>query len=110
MALRDFTFEVGYRKVASDAELRYQSYGMEIEIKGVDPDDIVNLLTDDEIANQVNLTDMLKALISRHSLTEVVSELIEIPGVEVSEVMDTIYNYADDEVRDWVTDHLGDNE
>lgn len=60
---------------AKDATITHQHYGMDIELEGVDPDDVVNLLTPGEIANVVDLDDMLSALVAKHGIGEVVYAL-----------------------------------
>jgi len=108
---RDFTFKVNSKGHAEGAEITYDYFrDMIVTLKGVDPGDVANMLTTEELVDLCDLKTILNALIAKHGTEEVVTVLASIPGESVFLILDILYDHADDEVRDWVTDHLGDND
>ena len=100
---RTFEFCVGSGQIADDATIRHAHYGMTIELEGVYPSDVVELLTADEIAEGVDVGDMIAALVKRHGLGEVVAQLVDVPGAGAQSVLSEIDDYVvDSEVDLWI--------
>jgi len=97
MAKKSFTIEVG--RTADDATIRHFNYGFDVEFEGVDSSILVGLVTPDEIAEEVDLSEMLKALVKHHGLGEVICELVE--GNKTEDILNHVYEYDDDTARDW---------
>lgn len=109
MAKKDFEIQVGGgRRFAADATIRYMSYGMSIDLVDVESEDIVALVTPEEIAERVDLSDMLKALVKANGLGEVINSLVE--NNDTTEIIKEVYEADDDSVRNWVSDTFSDNE
>lgn len=108
MAKKDFQIEVGKDRFAKDARIVHQPYGMDIYLDGVDSETLIELVTPDEIAEEVILEDILKALIKKHGLGEVIYTLVE--NNDTTEIIKEVYGADDDAVRSWVSDTFSDNE
>ena len=106
MAKKSFTIEVG--RTADDATIRHFNYGFDVEFEGVDSSILVGLVTPGEIAEEVDLPEMLKALVRTHGLREVIYSLVE--NNDTTEIIKEIYEADDDAVRSWVSDTFSDNE
>ena len=106
MAKKSFTIEVG--RTADDATIRHFNYGFDVEFEGVDSSILVGLVTPGEIAEEVDLPEMLKALVRTHGLGEVIYSLVE--NNDTTEIIKEIYEADDDAVRSWVSDTFSDNE
>ncbi len=106
MAKKNFTIEVG--RTANDATIRHFNYGFDVEFEGVDSSILVGLVTPDEIAEEVDLSEMLKALVKHHGLGEVIYSLVE--NNDTTEIIKEIYEADDDAVRSWVVDTFGSEE
>ena len=100
MAKKSFTIEVG--RTADDATIRHFNYGFDVEFEGVDSSILVGLVTPGEIAEEVDLPEMLKALVRTHGLGEVIYSLVE--NNDTTEIIKEIYEADDDAVRSWVSD------
>ena len=100
---RTFEFGVGSGQIANDVTIRNTHYGMTIELEGVYPSDVAELLTADEIAEGVAVGDMIAALVKRHGLGEVVAQLVDVPGAGAQNVLSEIDDYVDDsEIDQWI--------
>jgi len=109
MAKKDFEIQVGGgRRFAADATIRYMSYGMSIDLIDVESEDLISLVTPEEIAKEVDLSEMLKALIKTHGLGEVIYSLVE--NNDTTEIIKEVYGADDDAVRSWVVDTFGSEE
>ena len=106
MAKKSFTIEVG--RTADDATIRHFNYGFDVEFEGVDSSILVGLVTPGEIAEEVDLPEMLKALVRTHGLGEVIYSLVE--NNDTTEIIKEIYEADDDAVRSWVVDTFGSEE
>ena len=106
MAKKSFTIEVG--RTADDATIRHFNYGFDVEFEGVESSVLVGLVTPGEIAEEVDLPKMLKALVRTHGLGEVIYSLVE--NNDTTEIIKEIYEADDDAVRSWVSDTFSDNE
>jgi len=109
MAKKDFEIQVGGgSRFAADATIRYMSYGMSIDLVDVESEDIVSLVTPEEIAERVDLSDMLKALVKANGLGELIYALVE--NNDTTEIIKEVYGADDDAVRSWVVDTFGSEE
>ena len=108
MAQKEFTIEVGKGMFAKDAKIVHQPYGMDITLDAVESEDLIALVTPEEIAKDVNLEDLLQALIKTHGLGEVIYVLVE--NNDTTEIIKEVYEADDDAVRSWVSDTFSDNE
>lgn len=108
MAQKEFTIEVGKGRFAEDAAITQQHYGMDIKLTGVDPADLVAILSPDEIAAEESLTDLLKALVKIHGLGEVIYSLVE--NNDTTEIIKEVYEADDDAVRNWAVDTFSQEE
>jgi len=106
MAKKSFTIEVG--RTADDATIRHFNYGFDVEFEGVDSSILVGLVTPGEIAEEVDLPEMLKALVRTHGLGEVIYSLVE--NNDTTEIIKEVYGADDDAVRSWVVDTFGSEE
>ena len=106
MAKKSFTIEVG--RTADDATIRHFNYGFDVEFEGVDSSVLVGLVTPGEIAEEVDLPEMLKALVRTHGLGEVIYSLVE--NNDTTEIIKEVYGADDDAVRSWVVDTFGSEE
>lgn len=79
---KDYTIEVGSGKFAKDCTINNMFYGMQIELMGVDPDAVCDLLSADEVVDSMKCSDLLKALVKRHGLGEVLAELTDAASAE----------------------------
>ncbi len=104
MAINDLTIEVGKGMFAKSATYD----GDRIELRGVDSSDIVALATPEEIAEEVNLIEILQALVKKHGLGEVIYTLVE--NNDTTEIIKEVYGADDDAVRSWVSDTFSDDE
>ena len=109
MAQKDFEIQLGGgNSFASDVTIRYMSYGMSIDVIGAESEDIIALVTPEEIAKEVDLSEMLKALIKTHGLGEFIYALVE--NNDTTEIIKEVYGADDDAVRCWVVDTFGSEE
>ena len=106
MAKKSFTIEVG--RTADDATIRHFKYGFDVEFEGVESSILVGLVTPEEIAEEVDLPEMLKALVRTHGLGEVIYSLVE--NNDTTEIIKEVYGADDDAVRSWVVDTFGSEE
>ena len=106
MAKKSFTIEVG--RTADDATIRHFNYGFDVEFEGVESSVLVGLVTPGEIAEEVELPEMLKALVRTHGLGEVIYSLVE--NNDTTEIIKEVYGADDDAVRSWVVDTFGSEE
>ncbi len=106
MAKKSFTIEVG--RTADDATIRHFNYGFDVEFEGVESSVLVGLVTPGEIAEEVDLPEMLKALVRTHGLGEVIYSLVE--NNDTTEIIKEVYGADDDAVRSWVVDTFGSEE
>jgi len=106
MAKKSFTIEVG--RTADDATIRHFNYGFDVEFEGVDSSILVGLVTPEEVAEEVDLSEMLKALVKTHGLGEVIYVLVE--NNDTTEIIKEVYGADDDAVRSWVVDTFGSEE
>lgn len=98
MAIKDLTIEIGKGKFAKTATFD----GDSIELRGVDPTDIVALVTPTEIAEEAELGELLKAIIAKHGLNQLLYELMD--SSETTAILDIVYDADDDITRTWAID------
>ena len=106
MAKKSFTIEVG--RTADDATIRHFNYGFDVEFEGVDSSILVGLVTPEEVAEEVDLSEMLKALVKTHGLGEVIYVLVE--NNDTTEIIKEVYEADDDAVRSWAVDTFSQEE
>ena len=107
MAKKSFTIEVG--RTASDATIRHFSYGFDVAFEGIDSSILVGLVTLDEIAEEVDLGELLIALVAKHGLNQLLYELMD--NSETTAILDIVYDADDDTTRTWAIDKFAsDNE
>ena len=103
MAKKDFEIQVGGgRRFAADATIRYMSYGMSIDLVDVESEDIVALVTPEEIAEEATLGELLVALVAKHGLNQLLYELMD--NSETTAILDIVYDADDDITRTWAID------
>lgn len=108
MAKKELVFETGKGGNASGVTVTDEGLGMRVYISGVDSEDIVSLVTPEEIAKEVDLSEILKALVKTHGLGEVIYVLVE--NNDTTEIIKEVYGADDNAVRNWVSDTFSDNE
>lgn len=104
MTIKDLTIEIGRNGFARTASY----HGDSIDLTGVDPADIIALVSPEEIAKEVDLSEMLKALVKEHGLGEVIYSLVE--NNDTTEIIKEVYEADDDAVRSWAVDTFGKEE
>ena len=100
MAKKSFTIEVG--RTADDATIRHFNYGFDVEFEGVDSSILVGLVTPGEIAEEVDLGELLVALVAKHGLNQLLYELMD--SSETTAILDIVYDADDDITRTWAID------
>jgi hypothetical protein len=102
--MSNYTIEVGSGKFADDCTIECMSYGMQIELRGINPRDIHELLTIEEVADDFDLSKGMKLLVAKHGLSEVLSVLEDCSSAEA--IAKELYDINSDAVIQCVADHL----
>lgn len=109
MAQKEFTIKVGRGGNAEDATVTFHGTQMHVFVEGMPAEELLELVTPEEIAEEANLGELLKALVKKHGLGEVICELVE--GNKIEDILNHVYEADDDVVRTWSYDKFAsDNE
>lgn len=104
MSRKNYTIDVGAGKFADDCTIEHMSYGMEIQLNGVRPSDLYELLEMDEIIDNLDLAKAIKKLVDKHGLGEVMAELADCASSE--DIAKELYEIDRDAVVQCVTDNI----
>ena len=102
MAQKEFTIEVGKDRFAKDARIVHQPYGMDIYLDADESEDLIALVTPEEIAEEATLGELLVALVAKHGLNQLLYELMD--NSETTAILDIVYDADDDTTRTWAID------
>ena len=102
MARKDFEINVGKGGNAEDATITHHGTQMMIALEGVHPEDILGWVTHEDIAEEVDLGELLVALVAKHGLNQLLYELMD--NSETTAILDIVYDADDDTTRTWAID------
>jgi hypothetical protein len=102
MARKDFEINVGKGGNAEDVTITHHGPQMRIALEGVHPEDILGWVTHEDIAEEVDLGELLVALVAKHGLNQLLYELMD--NSETTAILDIVYDADDDTTRTWAID------
>ena len=108
MAKKELVFETGKGGNSDGITTTDTGFGMRVYVSGVSHEDLIEFVTPEEIAEEANLGELLKALVKKHGLGEVIYVLVE--NNDTTEIIKEVYGADDDAVRSWVVDTFGSEE